>query len=169
MAALRSFPLVTREPVPPHWDGMLATDLFASCGTPVLAVEDGYLDSYSVPQGGNAATLTFADGSGAAYYAHMAQPAASGWIGVGGVVGYVGETGNAQGKGCHLHFAVATAPGVFAAQNGAGDLDPAAFLAGADSPPTGDGGGDGGAVGGPSLGLLLLLGAAVLILIWPRD
>jgi murein DD-endopeptidase MepM/ murein hydrolase activator NlpD len=167
VSALRSFPLAAAVPVGPHWDGTLATDLFAPCNTPVLAVEDGYADSYSVPQGGNAATLTFADGSGAAYYAHMSAPAGSGWFGVGSVIGYVGETGNAAGKGCHLHFAVATSPDVFAARNGSGDLDPAAYLAGvgAGAAPA-DGGGD---QGGVSLGLLLLIGAGLVVLLWPRD
>lgn len=97
-----------------------ATDIFASCGTPVLAVTDGEIlevtrvDKYDKqgPQGplngGKAVSLLGDDG--VRYYgSHLSEVAAGMDTGVrvraGQQVGTVGRTGNANNV-CHLHFGV---------------------------------------------------------------
>ncbi|MEV4631516.1 M23 family metallopeptidase [Micromonospora sp. NPDC049523] len=97
-----------------------ATDIFASCGTPVLAVTDGEIlevtrvDKYDKqgPQGplngGKAVSLLGDDG--VRYYgSHLSELAAGMDAGVrvraGQQVGKVGKTGNANNV-CHLHFGI---------------------------------------------------------------
>jgi murein DD-endopeptidase MepM/ murein hydrolase activator NlpD len=97
-----------------------ATDIFASCGTPVVAVTDGEIlevtreDRYtkSGPQGplngGKAVSLLGDDG--VRYYgSHLSELAAGMDAGVrvraGQQVGRVGKTGNANNV-CHLHFGI---------------------------------------------------------------
>ncbi len=134
MAAVQSFPLATKVSVPAsHWDGLAAVDLFAPCGTPWTAVFDGIAQPIDAPLGGNALLLTAADGT-VAYYAHGKPERTSGQVRAGQVIGYVSDSGNAKGTGCHLHFAVGR-HGID--DNGAGDLDPAAWLAGAEAKPLG--------------------------------
>lgn len=77
-------------------------DMEASRGTPVLAVRDGDAEFKRSNLGGNAIWLTAQSGE-RFYYAHLDD-----WEGesrpvvAGEVIGYVGQTGNAQGD--HLHF-----------------------------------------------------------------
>ncbi len=130
----QSIVLATQVSVPgSHWDGAAAADIFVPCGTPVLAVFDGICEPIDVPLGGYAAFLTAADGM-AAYYAHMLPSRASGLVSAGDVIGYVSDSGNAKGTGCHLHFAVGVID-----SNGAGTIQPAAFLSSIDVVAGGNG------------------------------
>src|SRR6202022_4177353 len=112
MASVLSFPLAVQVPVPTSpWDGALAVDLFAPCGTPATAVFDGNVAPAVFPLGGNTVTLTAADGT-QAYYAHR-RPGGrdTGAVRAGDVVGYVSNSGNANKRKdgqenageCHLH------------------------------------------------------------------
>lgn len=121
----RSVPLaVMPSPVPSsHWDGLLAVDLFAPCGTAWLAAEDGVVDAYDVPLGGHACTL-YGDSGTNYYYAHGCDSAVAGRVQAGQVIGCVDQTGNAEGKPCHLHWAVGQID-----SNGAGTIAPWDWIA----------------------------------------
>jgi murein DD-endopeptidase MepM/ murein hydrolase activator NlpD len=86
------------------------TDMFASMGTPLVAVIDGVIRHDLDDLGGVGVWLDGTDGV-SYYYAHL-----SAWEGDarpvlrGDVVGYVGDTGNARGGAPHVHFGV-RAPG----------------------------------------------------------
>lgn len=85
-------------------------DVFASVGTPVVAVADGTISKVGWNTlGGNRLWLT--DGAGTAYYyAHLSAYAPVAFDGsrvrAGEVVGYVGNTGQAATTPPHLHFEV---------------------------------------------------------------
>lgn len=102
--------------------GHPAADIFAPSGSPVYAPVDGTLDSYNVSQGGNAATMTGADGR-SYYFAHGKVPFASGPVKRGQIIGQVGNSGNAQFTASHLHFAISSSgPGIFDQRNGSGNV-----------------------------------------------
>ena len=125
-----SFPLATQAEVPStHWDGDLATDIFAPCGTPWLAVFDGYAEPRDYALGGYTVMLTAPDGT-QAYYAHGESTRASGQVSAGDVIGYVSNSGNAIESGCHLHFAVGQIN-----YNGGGTIAPAIWLSGTTPEP----------------------------------
>jgi murein DD-endopeptidase MepM/ murein hydrolase activator NlpD len=85
-------------------------DLFAPLGSPILACADGTVFSVGWNDvGGN--RLWLRDGQGNEfYYAHLSaySPAARNGnrVRAGEVVGFVGNTGDAQGTPYHLHFEV---------------------------------------------------------------
>ncbi len=86
------------------------TDIFASSGTPLLAVERGVLIRVgSDTLGGTKLWLVGASGT-RYYYAHLsafAEGVAEGKVvAAGDVVGFVGNTGNAATTPAHLHFEV---------------------------------------------------------------
>lgn len=98
-----------------------ATDIFADCGTPVVAPVSGTMagvrrtDRYAAGaddpalRGGRSWTLLGDDG--VRYYgSHLADidssVAAGTWVRSGQRIGRVGESGNAAGTGCHLHFGI---------------------------------------------------------------
>ncbi|MCW2926705.1 MAG: metalloendopeptidase-like rane protein [Thermoleophilia bacterium] len=102
------------------------TDIFATEGTPLVAVADGYLERVGWNTIGGY-RLWLHDGFGNAfYYAHLGafSPLAADGVRVrrGDVIGFVGHTGDAQGTPPHLHFEVH--PGNGAATN------PVAYLNG---------------------------------------
>lgn len=77
-------------------------DMQATRGTPVVAVRDGAAEFKRSNLGGNAVWLTAATGE-RFYYAHLdAWAGQSRNVSAGEVIGYVGQTGNAQGD--HLHL-----------------------------------------------------------------
>lgn len=86
-------------------------DVTAACGAPLVAVRNGRVLSrgFDSVLYGNF-LLIHGEGERRSYfYAHLARPAAVGrgervWEGES--VGVVGETGNAAGTGCHLHFEI---------------------------------------------------------------
>ena len=87
-------------------------DVFAACGTPVVAARSGVV-SFATFQdrAGNYAVITAEDGTSQAYM-HMLKPATvkrGDRVTAGQQIGQVGETGRASG--CHLHFELWTAPG----------------------------------------------------------
>jgi murein DD-endopeptidase MepM/ murein hydrolase activator NlpD len=96
------------------------TDIFAACGTPVLAVTDGQIlevsrvDKYDKqgPQGplNGGKSVSLLGDDGVRYYgSHLTEVAAGLAAGVrvraGQQVGSVGRTGNANNV-CHLHFGI---------------------------------------------------------------
>jgi murein DD-endopeptidase MepM/ murein hydrolase activator NlpD len=79
-------------------------DLFAPRGTPVVAVQDGVVSRIGTnTYGGNRVWI-----NGKFYYAHLDGYAPNLKLGSrvrkGQVIGYVGNTGDAQGTDPHLHF-----------------------------------------------------------------
>lgn len=86
-------------------------DVTAACGTQLVAVRNGrVLRSGFDPVLYGWYLLLHGEGERRSYfYAHMPRPAVVGkgervWEGE--PVGLVGETGNAAGTGCHLHFEI---------------------------------------------------------------
>ena len=77
-------------------------DLIAPYGTPVVAAHPGTVSHSSSSSGG---VQAYVYGSGGySFYAHLSgYSSASGSVGAGTVIGYVGSTGNA-GSTNHLHF-----------------------------------------------------------------
>ncbi|MGH2636601.1 MAG: murein hydrolase activator EnvC family protein [Actinomycetota bacterium] len=76
-------------------------DLIAPFGTPVVAAHPGTVSFSSSSSGGLQAYVHGAGGY--TFYAHLSSYGASGSVGPGTVIGYVGSTGNA-GSTNHLHF-----------------------------------------------------------------
>jgi murein DD-endopeptidase MepM/ murein hydrolase activator NlpD len=92
--------------------GHQGNDVFADCGTPLVAARAGTVQAAKTEaRAGNYVVLQGADGSSYVYM-HMRDPASvqpGERVLAGQVVGFVGETGRADG--CHLHFERWTAPG----------------------------------------------------------
>jgi len=89
-----------------------AIDIHAPRGTPVLAVNDGMIIKlHSGARGGTSLYHLDSDGRTRYYYAHLSAYAEGIHEGVpvkkGQVIGYVGDTGNAQPGDYHLHFSIA--------------------------------------------------------------
>jgi len=89
-----------------------AIDIHAPRGTPVLAANDGVvIKLHSGARGGLSLYQLDTDGRTRYYYAHLDAYAQGVHQGVpvrkGQVIGYVGDTGNAQPGDCHLHFSIA--------------------------------------------------------------
>lgn len=114
------FPVRGHASYHPTHAGYPGTDIFADCGTPVLAVADGKIlevsrvDRYSKsgPQGpfNGGRSVSLLGDDGVRYYgSHLTEVAAGIEAGVrvraGQQVGTVGRTGNASNV-CHLHFGI---------------------------------------------------------------
>jgi murein DD-endopeptidase MepM/ murein hydrolase activator NlpD len=89
-----------------------AIDIHAPRGTPVLATADGTIRKlHSGERGGLSLYQMDDDGRTRYYYAHLDQYAEGIVEGRrvrrGEVIGYVGDTGNAQPGDYHLHFSIA--------------------------------------------------------------
>jgi len=89
-----------------------AIDIHAPRGTPVRATADGTIRKLHLSgRGGVSLYQMDDDGRTRYYYAHLDQYAegiAEGRrVRRGEVIGYVGDTGNAQPGDCHLHFSIA--------------------------------------------------------------
>ena len=102
--------------------GHQGQDMFAACGTPLVAVRDTTVqfEAYQ-DRAGNYVVLQ--DAAGRSYaYMHMRDRALvrkGETVVAGEQIGYVGETGRATG--CHLHFELWTAPGWY---SGGHAIDP---------------------------------------------
>jgi murein DD-endopeptidase MepM/ murein hydrolase activator NlpD len=94
--------------------GHQGQDIFADCGTPVVAALAGKVVVVSTEGAeGNYVVLESADRRQQAYL-HLLHPhsvSRGEWFDAGERIGSVGQTGNAQG--CHLHFELWTAGGRF--------------------------------------------------------
>jgi murein DD-endopeptidase MepM/ murein hydrolase activator NlpD len=122
VAGTRAFPVAgPAEYAADHHD-YPATDLFAPCGTPVLAVAAGEVvesatsdrwergTNLGPDRGGLSVTVRGDDG--VRYYgSHLATVAVQpgSWVRAGQVLGTVGDTGSAAGTGCHLHLGLSPA------------------------------------------------------------
>lgn len=118
--ALAPFPVAGRARYSDDWHAPRGTpsfhlhegvDVFADRGTPVVAVASGTIDRIRMGTaiGGNTVWLAADDGT-EYYYAHLDRVVASldvgDHVGVGEVLGAVGNTGNAATTPPHLHFQV---------------------------------------------------------------
>ncbi|HEV2790139.1 MAG TPA: M23 family metallopeptidase [Solirubrobacterales bacterium] len=86
-------------------------DVTAACGTRLVAVRSGRVlrRGYDPVLYGNYLLLHGEGERRSYFYAHMPRPAPvrkGQWVWEGRPVGAVGETGNAVGTGCHLHFEI---------------------------------------------------------------
>jgi len=79
-------------------------DVFATLGTPIVAPFDGYAEEDPNTLGGLAVKVT--GPLGYVYMAHLVDyaPSVPGPVRAGDVVGFVGNTGDAQGTSPHDHF-----------------------------------------------------------------
>jgi murein DD-endopeptidase MepM/ murein hydrolase activator NlpD len=77
-------------------------DMIAPYGTPVVATHAGNAVRAPNSLGGNAVILYHSGSSDWTYYAHFSSYGASGQVGAGTVIGYVGATGDTNVN--HLHF-----------------------------------------------------------------
>ena len=117
-----------RGDVPGNWHH--GDDIFAPLGAPILACADGTVFSVGWNDvGGN--RLWLRDGQGNEfYYAHLSaySPAARNGqhVKAGEVLGFVGNTGDAEGTPYHLHFEVH--PVAFLALGYDGAVDPTPYL-----------------------------------------
>jgi murein DD-endopeptidase MepM/ murein hydrolase activator NlpD len=80
-------------------------DLFAPTGTPIYAPVGGRVERYPNPKGGLAVMLWGNDGN-RYYLAHLSDYGSTGRVGAGDVIGYVGNTGDAEQTSPHLHFVI---------------------------------------------------------------
>ncbi|WP_423821996.1 M23 family metallopeptidase [Salinisphaera sp. SPP-AMP-43] len=96
-------------------------DIFADRGTPVRAVAEGRVTTGNGGLGGHYIFLSSGFTRPRFYYAHLDHFAVDNGAHVaqGDVIGYVGNSGNAQGGPTHLHFGIYT---------GGGAIDPAPFI-----------------------------------------
>jgi murein DD-endopeptidase MepM/ murein hydrolase activator NlpD len=98
-------------------------DMFAACGTPVVASQGGKIRKAGFhPVGGNFIVLTEQQTGLDAVYMHLAHRPrlhARENVETDQRIGSVGDTGNADG--CHLHFELWTAPGWY---RGGEPIDP---------------------------------------------
>ena len=122
VAGARAFPVAGPADYAAVHHDYPATDLFAACGAPVLAVAAGEVvetatadrwdpgTDHGPDRGGLSVTVRGDDG--VRYHAsHLAsvtvQPGS--WVRAGEVLGTVGDTGSAAGTGCHLHLGLSPA------------------------------------------------------------
>ena len=78
------------------------TDMMSPMGTPIVAPFDGVAVDGFNPAGGNTVVVTGSQGY--VYNAHLSRFGATGHVSAGTVIGYVGNTGDAQGGPTHDHF-----------------------------------------------------------------
>ena len=131
------FPVAAQSSFTDTWGLTRATvgwhhgvDIFASCGAPLVAVSDGALFSVGENRIGGR-RLWLRDRAGNYfYYAHLSAFAALAADGVrvraGTVLGFVGNTGDAAGGACHLHFEIHPSSLLSLGYDGA--VDPFAYV-----------------------------------------
>jgi murein DD-endopeptidase MepM/ murein hydrolase activator NlpD len=107
-------------------------DVFARCGTPLVAARGGTIQfEESHPAGGHYVVID-GDGTGVDYaYMHLVEPSpfdVGDTVRTGQRIGSIGDSGNAHG--CHLHFELWSAPGWY---QGGRPFDPLRALKAWDS------------------------------------
>ena len=107
-------------------------DIFAKCGTPLVAAVAGEVTIAKFQErAGNYIVIKADDGTSQAYM-HMRAPATAAKgarVAAGQPIGEVGDTGRASG--CHLHFELWTAPGWY---EGGEAIDPLPLLRRLEAP-----------------------------------
>jgi murein DD-endopeptidase MepM/ murein hydrolase activator NlpD len=102
-------------------------DVFAACGTPLVAARGGVVKHRGFQSAAGNYLVIDGEGTGTDYgYMHMRAPAlvAKGdRVRTGEPIGYVGDTGHADG--CHLHLELWTPPGWY---SGGSPMDPLPYL-----------------------------------------
>ena len=84
------------------------TDVMAPCGAPVIAVTDGVISN--LHSGGNGGIMAYlrASNGDLFFYAHLRRYApgisTGKSVSAGDLIAYNGNTGNARGGACHVHF-----------------------------------------------------------------
>jgi murein DD-endopeptidase MepM/ murein hydrolase activator NlpD len=105
-------------------------DIFAPYGTPVLAVAHGVVFSVGWDRVGGRRLWLQDDRGNEFYYAHLSaySPLAvdGAIVGAGDIVGFVGDTGDAEGTPFHLHFEIHPAGLLPRGYDGA--VDPTSYL-----------------------------------------
>lgn len=84
-------------------------DIFAPRGTPVLSATEGVVMQVGTNNLGGQVVWVLGPGRQRHYYAHLdayADIARGQLVAAGDVLGYVGNTGNAQGTPPHLHYGI---------------------------------------------------------------
>jgi peptidoglycan LD-endopeptidase LytH len=84
-------------------------DIFARCGHPVVSATEGVVTSVGENGLGGRVVWVLGPGGSMHYYAHLGRYAEiKRWdlVRPGDPVGYVGNTGNAAGGPCHLHYGI---------------------------------------------------------------
>jgi murein DD-endopeptidase MepM/ murein hydrolase activator NlpD len=85
-------------------------DIFADFGTPVRSPDAGVVSQLSEHGAGGIAVWVRAQDGTSYYFAHLLERVEGIHVGqrveIGSVLGYVGDTGNAQGGTPHLHFEI---------------------------------------------------------------
>jgi hypothetical protein len=119
---------VSRPDAPGGWHH--GDDIFAALGAPVVAVADGTLGQVGWQRlGGWRLWLYNAAGDGF-YYAHLSGYTAaalhSTYVKTGEVLGFIGDTGDADGGAPHLHFEVHPASLRYLGEDGA--VNPTGYL-----------------------------------------
>lgn len=93
-----------------HPQGHEGVDLKAVRGTPVYPIGPGTVTEVKdTPKGGKTCKVSHENGNVISYYAHMDSVGVSAGqqVGPNSALGSVGDSGNAKGRGTHLHFEVA--------------------------------------------------------------
>jgi murein DD-endopeptidase MepM/ murein hydrolase activator NlpD len=103
--------------------GHQGEDVFAACGTPLVAARGGTVKFKAYQSRAGNYLVVDGEKTGIDYtYMHMKAPALVGKgdrVRTGQLIGYVGDTGDA--RGCHLHFEMWSAPGWY---TGGSPFDP---------------------------------------------
>lgn len=90
-------------------------DIFAPRDTPILATTPGVVLNVGENRLGGRTVMILGPGGQRHYYAHLERYREDlqegDWVEAGDVVGYVGDSGNAQGTPPHLHYGIYTGSG----------------------------------------------------------
>ncbi|HEX4961019.1 MAG TPA: M23 family metallopeptidase [Thermoanaerobaculia bacterium] len=84
-------------------------DIFAPRRTPIHSATQGVVVHKRWNRLGGRTVTVFGPAGWSHYYAHLDEwetPAVGDWVEVGTVLGYVGDSGNAQGTPTHLHYGI---------------------------------------------------------------
>jgi peptidoglycan LD-endopeptidase LytH len=89
-------------------------DIFASCGHPVVSSTEGIVLSVGENRLGGQVVWVLGPGGSRHYYAHLsgfAELHRGDHVQPGDTLAYVGNTGNAAGTPCHLHYGIYSSGG----------------------------------------------------------